>query len=345
MITGAVFDLVKLGGQGIDVRQLHLTNDAALIDLFYTSSEPYSFLGTSSWGKYATEYFRESIGSLEYHTYGFFVGKELTAIWSFLSLIGKDNSIISSPNDPIWPPVFTRITPKKHRRLIIQSVLDFAKMNSDQWYSIEELDTTQDLSEWQRQSLLLGAIPHTRYDLLVDLTMSTDEVWSKIRKSYKPLINKAKETWESEIITRPSENEWKEFSNFHEVVSGRQTRSLQTWEIQRQWIWEGSAFAIFLRDSHNKLIGAGLFTHNQHQANYFTGVYDRTLFDQPVGHLVQWEAILELQRRGVATYRIGERSYVGLLLAPTDKDLAISFFKEGFATKTAPSSLLIHKCK
>ena len=91
MITGAGFDLVKLGGQGIDVRQLHLTNDAALIDLFYTSSEPYSFLGTSSWGKYATEYFRESIGSLEYHTYGFFVGKELTAIWSFLSLIGKDN--------------------------------------------------------------------------------------------------------------------------------------------------------------------------------------------------------------------------------------------------------------
>ena len=175
--------------------------------------------------------------------------------------------------------------------------------------------------------------------------MSTDEVWSKIRKSYKPLINKAKETWESEIITRPSENEWKEFSNFHEVVSGRQTRSLQTWEIQRQWIWEGSAFAIFLRDSHNKLIGAGLFTHNQHQANYFTGVYDRTLFDQPVGHLVQWEAILELQRRGVATYRIGERSYVGLLPAPTDKDLAISFFKEGFATKTAPTSLLIHKRK
>ena len=78
MITEPVFDLVKLGRQGIDVRQLHLTNDANLIDLFYTSSEPYSFLGTSSWGKYATEYFRDSICELECHTYGFFVAKQLS---------------------------------------------------------------------------------------------------------------------------------------------------------------------------------------------------------------------------------------------------------------------------
>ena len=342
MITDNDFHFTKLGGLELDVRRLHPSNDADLIEVFYRNSEPYSFFGTPSWGNYATEYFRDSIGNVEYHTYGFFVGKELIALWSCLTLAGKDNSIVSSQNNPIWPPVFTKIAPKKYRRLVIQSVLNFAQLNSGRWYSTEVLDTTQDLSEWQRQSLLLGAIPNIRYDLLVDLTMTAEEVWSKIRKSYKPLINKANETWGSEIITRPSESGWKEFSNLHEIVSGRQTRTLRTWEIQRQWIWKDTAFAVFLRDGHDKLIGAGLFTHNQHQANYFTGVYDRTLFDQPVGHLVQWKAILELQRRGVTTYRIGERSYAGLSQAPSDKDLTISFFKEGFATKTVPVSLLIH---
>lgn len=333
----------KLSEQGIDVKKLHPDNDAALIELFYTTSEPHSFLATSSWGTYAAEYFRESFSSLEYRIYGFFIGKEIAALWNVLTAPGRDNSIISSPNDPIWPPVFAKTLPKKQRRLIIQSVLDFATKNSDYWYSTEDLDTTQDLSEWQRQSLLLGAIPNTKYALIVDLSAKSEEVWSKIRKSYRPLINKAKATWGVEIITRPSKTDWRELSNFHELVAGRQTRSLETWEIQRQWVHEDKAFAIFLRDNQNKLVGAGLFTHNLHHANYFTGVYDRALFDQPIGHLVQWEAILELQRRGVTTYRLGERSFLGLLSTSTQKDLAISFFKEGFATRTVPVSLLIHK--
>jgi|688.fasta_scaffold228906_2 FemAB family protein len=336
-------DFVNLAKYGVDSREMHLENDAALMKEFYTNSEPHSFLTTQSWGKYAYEYFRDSIGELACHSYGFFVTNQLISIWNVLSLTSEHPSMVSSPNDPIRPPVFLKTGHTKYRKPVIQSVINFINRTTDQWYSIEEIDTEQDLSEWQRQSLLLGAIPQTRYDLLVDLTKPTDEIWSNIRKSYKPLINKAKNTWNFEVITRPSEDTWKEFSSFHELVSGRVTRSLRSWEIQRQWVCDDLAFAIFLRDNENKLIGAGLFTHNQHQANYFTGVYDRTLFDQPLGHLVQWEAILELQRRGVKKYRIGERSYSGLVPTPTEKDLTISFFKEGFATKTAPVSLLIHK--
>jgi lipid II:glycine glycyltransferase (peptidoglycan interpeptide bridge formation enzyme) len=100
---------------------------------------------------------------------------------------------------------------------------------------------------------------------------------------------------------------------------------------------------VYLRDQQDKLIGAALFVHNQSKANYFTGVYDRQLFDQPLGHLVQWEAILEMQRRGIGVYRIGERLFSGLIPHPSEKELSISLFKEGFTNKITPVSFLVHQ--
>jgi hypothetical protein len=71
-------DFADLGKYGVDAREMHLKNDAALLEVFYTNSEAHSFLTTQSWGKCAKEYFRDSIGELECHTYGFFVATQLS---------------------------------------------------------------------------------------------------------------------------------------------------------------------------------------------------------------------------------------------------------------------------
>ena len=251
--------------------------------------------------------------------------------------------IFSSYNDPISPPIFAPGTPASYLKTITRAVLDFANTNSGLWYSLERIESERTISEWQRQSLALGASPHLRYDLIVNLEMTSQEIWGGIRKSYKPLINRAKRLWTSEIIDNPDTGVWEEFSDLHQSVSGRLTRSLKTWEIQRQWVLSEVAFAVYLRDKENRLIGAALFAHNQSAANYFTGVYDRHLFDQPVAHLVQWEAILEMQRRRIRLYRIGERLYSGQMPTPSEKELTISFFKEGFASKISPTTLLSYK--
>ena len=63
-------------------------------------------------------------------------------------------------------------------------------------------------------------------------------------------------------------------------------------------------------------------------------IYDRALFDQPIGHLVQMLAIEEMKRRGIAWYRIGRRSYAGENPPPDAKEQNIGVFKEGFSTET-----------
>ena len=338
-----IFSSEDLASKAIEARVLNTAMDYNMIERFYASSESYSFLNTSRWGEYAEEYFRPTLGKTKHFVYGFFANNDLIAMWNYLATENKSFRIFSSYNDPISPPIFAPGTPTSYVKTITKAVLDFANNNSGIWYSQERIESERTISEWQRQSLALGASPHLRYDLSVNLDMTSQEIWGSIRKSYKPLINRAKRLWTQEIIDNPDTRVWEEFSDLHQSVSGRLTRSLKTWEIQRQWVLSGVAFAVYLRDEEKKLIGAALFAHNQDVANYFTGVYDRRLFDQPVGHLVQWEAILEMQRRRIRLYRIGERFYSGQMPVPSDKDLTISLFKEGFATKISPTTLLSHK--
>ena len=62
------------------------------------------------------------------------------------------------------------------------------------------------------------------------------------------------------------------------------------------------------------------------------GAEDRTLFDKPVSHVVQWTAIKHLKELGCRWHYVGQRFYPGDVVQPTEKELNIAYFKEGFAT-------------
>jgi hypothetical protein len=104
-----------------------------------------------------------------------------------------------------------------------------------------------------------------------------------------------------------------------------------------QWsmILAGSAFFVSLRDpSDRRLVGGGFFQYTRDEGLYAVGAYDRTLFDKPLGHIVQHVAIEMMQSLGLVWYRIGERPYIQDLPSPTPKQLAIGEFKQGFASHT-----------
>lgn len=172
-------------------------------------------------------------------------------------------------------------------------------------------------------------------DLYVDLSLPLEDIHGSIRKSYRALINKAEKLWQVKILDFVSKEEWDDYHKMHVEVAGRSTRSDETWDLQKKSINDGHGFLVKLSDDKDSFVGGGFFQYSRDECVYAVGVYDRSLFDQPVSHLVQWNAIKHMKELRLKWYKIGQRFWSGKtmsLVEPTEKELQISYFKEGFAT-------------
>jgi FemAB family protein len=188
------------------------------------------------------------------------------------------------------------------------------------------------LGEWYLQAVKSGAYASIRHDLFVDLRLPLENIWSSLRKSYKSLINSGSKIWINSIQKSGNEDIWEEFELLHREAAGRRTRSKKTWDIQHEAVASGQAFLVYLRDKNKRMVGGGFFHTSKIEGVYAVGAYNRSLFANPIGHIVQWEAIMEMKRRGLLWYKIGTASYSGDCPEPTEKERSISHFKEGFAT-------------
>lgn len=243
----------------------------------------------------------------------------------------------------VLPPVFAANTPVKIQKAIEDWCLSHIeegcrKRGMDHWECTETLFSLA-LPEWHKKLMDKGATLTARHELYMDLSEPYDVIKSRFRKSYKPLISKAESLWQSEIIAAPTEAEMEQFRQLHIETSGKETRSANTWEMQRQACLQGQGFVIFLRDDSDKLVGAALYQKSPSEAKYTVGVYDRSLFDQPVSHIIQTIAIQELQRRGIRWYKLGDRNYTQDDRDNSEKFEQIGFFKSGFG---ADLRILLH---
>lgn len=191
------------------------------------------------------------------------------------------------------------------------------------------------LSEWHQLQMSTGASVSLQHDLYVDLLMPIDQIWASFRKSYRPLINSGTKIWQIYIMNTSSLNQakWTEFRLLHQEVAGRVTRSIESWNKQFQMIVNSKAFFVYLQDpSSHRMVGGGFFQYTKHECLYAVGAYDRTIFDKPLGHVVQYIAINEMRKLALSWYKIGRRFYKQDSPIPTSKELAISEFKQGFST-------------
>lgn len=189
------------------------------------------------------------------------------------------------------------------------------------------------LSHWHRLLMEAGASLHCRHRAQADLTMDASCYHSTLRKSYKALINTASKHWTAHIDATGNRAEFKRFETLHLEVAGRRTRSEESWEKQFKAIADSEAFAVYLNDSAGKLVGASLFIHSRDEALYAIGAYDRKLFDKPLAHLSLYEAMTYARQRAIRRLILGDRPYPGDLAQPSEKELQIGFFKEGFASE------------
>lgn len=259
-------------------------------------------------------------------------------IWP-ITLSKQENSWnISSHGMPIMPPLFVDQCPSSIIKKLTKNCLDVLNYFAIQfelknWVSSFGFIERMHCSDWELLLMRDGAYCEVHHELYIDLTKSLAEIKASFRRSYRSLVNSGEREWTVDVLRAPGNHKiWSEFRCLHAEVSGRVTRCSESWDQQYTALQRGEAFLIFLRNSNGRMVGGGYFMNSDDEGVYAVGAYDRNLFHKPLGHVVQYKAIDELKNRGCRWYRLGRRIFSSSTPSPSDKDLSIAHFKEGFAT-------------
>ncbi len=173
----------------------------------------------------------------------------------------------------------------------------------------------------------------------IDLNSSESTILKNIRKSYRSLIN-----WgEREIkIVRvdqmnPDIDLFEKFRAFHIGVSGKETRSKKTWDLQFEMIKTGKAF-LDLGFLQNQLVSGSLILYGTSEAYYGVAVNDRKLMgsNKSLGHSTLYRSIILAKSLGLKIFNLSSIYYPGM----NEKEKHIAVFKKGFSSNVE-SSLII----
>lgn len=224
-----------------------------------------------------------------------------------------------------------RNTTKKHLQKLFAAYPDAT-------FEFEEYPSAQGLSPVATTLLDGGVKPENTYSTTIPLSYPENTLWSHIRKSYKPLIHKGEREFQCRLVDAATvtTQDIEAFLCLHATVSGRSTRSHDSWLRQLEAIKSNEAFAVFLL-LNGELIGASYFICGLRRCYYGVGAYKRELFDRPIAHVALWQAIREAKRRGCAFFDMGRwhTHFCGV----SEKEQNISHFKRGFGG-IAETSLL-----
>ena len=280
------------------------------------------------------------------------VNKKPVALWPLSINALNTCPYVGCPGGFVSKPYFHNLTPfllqSKITKACYNACLELASFCNQENFVSNCFDPSSlKVSSWQIYAMQLGASCSIKHEALVDLNYSLEEIRANFRKSYKSLINRSEKLWYSYVapLSNISE-EWAKFKDLHYQVSTRKTRSDHSWSLQKNAVLnnEGFLVVVYKKDANYRtLIGGGFFMASSSEASYAVGAYDRTLFDQPVSHIVQLRAIEELKNRNCEWYHIGRCYFPGDIPTPEKKELSISLFKSGFANHFSCSYLLTHK--
>lgn len=294
---------------------------------------------------YYMSYYAPTLSEIEDLSVILFHNNQPSGIWPLSA--SKIDGIweIGSNGSLVMPPCFVMGLASKSAKVIIakmQGVLDSfsEKFGCGFWESSISFSETSSISDWHDRILRRGGLCTLQYEMYLDLSRDLIEIKSAFRKSYKALINTGSRMWQIGVMVDEGRDVWDEFRQLHLFVSGRATRSLDSWDRQYHAICNGGAFLVYLRNEVGRMVGGGLFQITRDEGLYAVGVYDRNLFDKPLGHVVQYRAIEEMKRRGLRWYKLGARPYPSDHPTPSEKVLSIADFKQGFSSHTFPRYLI-----
>tara|TARA_B100000315_G_C14583611_1_gene591784 strand:- start:2413 stop:3420 length:1008 start_codon:yes stop_codon:yes gene_type:complete len=194
-----------------------------------------------------------------------------------------------------------------------------------------------ELSTLSRYLLANGASEASVFSQVIDLVKEEADIKSRVRKSYRSLINWGKRELMPKVFGS-GQLTWEQMDAFRQLhirEAKRETRSKKSWERQFEMVEAEQAFVV-LGHLEGELVSAGLFMHSQTNCYYGISASRRDLFDKPLFHSLMWTAILHAKQLGCRWFESGKQIYPNQFedKPPSLKELGISEFKAGFGGDT-----------
>lgn len=174
---------------------------------------------------------------------------------------------------------------------------------------------------------------------IIDLRKPKDILWGNVRKSHKTRIKSAMGKYEVVVMdsNNITGNSFSEFKKLYFLASGRHIYNDSEWDVLRDVIKRDQG-VMALAKLDNEAIGVCFFTHLNGKVYYSLAAnhpqYEKDYF---IGHLLIWKAVEYYRERKFMFLEMGWQFYPGQLLEkPTDKEINISQFKNGFGGSCFP---------
>ncbi len=213
--------------------------------------------------------------------------------------------------------------------LIKKNLLSHEKIFS---LGVSELEITNAISEKINPKLI------TEHQF-IDLDDSEEKIFKNLKSNLRYEINKTKKNKDIQVKIINKENYSKnlifEMMETHSIVSGRQTRSKDTWLINEQMILQNQGF-ISVVYYKSKAVSYSFFFHNSRMIYYFSSATLREYFKYSgISHLSLWEAILYAKKIYIKKFNLGLTNYLYTRndVNISSKEKNIAFFKSRYCGK------------
>jgi len=244
-------------------------------------------------------------------------------------------------------PLFSRDISHKRRHKVetyfFELLNEYAKV-----YKIKKIcfliDPLCQIFEEERYNYLnkYGFFDCSMQTRIIDLQQSVEELWSKIRKSIKPMINKQYKVYKISVIdsncdTKIIEEKHKVYKELHHKTAGRITRPLQTFDLQLEMLKNNESFMIEVLYK-GRTVCINYFIHSKYSGYYASSADDPDFkAEVSTNHALQWQAIKHLKKLGAKYFEL-DNQYFGeqIFEHPSAKEINISIFKSAFGGKNVP---------
>ena len=165
-------------------------------------------------------------------------------------------------------------------------------------------------------------------ETIIDLTLPLEKIYSQLNKSHRWNVNKGRRQLNYYIYDYKNypDNEIFEMMDMHKNVSGRQTRSNLSWEINERMIKNNNGFLIKTK-LHKLTISYSFFFHDENSCVYFSSCTLRDYFKYSVNHFSIWNAITHCKSLGIKTFFIGRSKTLYINEVQDEKEKSIEEFK------------------
>ncbi len=320
----------------------------------------YSDIGVERWDDYClnsdSAWFVHTSGWLDYtlnmrfeknsinHSFAVLENNKITALVPLVeeNIYGKDYREIGFAgfNNPY--PAFDNNIGEKNRKKIEKIIFEKVKDIKVDYISFYLCPLTDDITG---NAMVLN--PLNRFGFndvsistnILCLNESEETLFRNIGEGHKRNIKTAvKKGFSVEIIDVDNydQDKFEIYKNLHFTAAGRKTRSDETWVIMSDWIKSGVSILALLQIDSQYVAAAFVNTYKK-KAYYQSGAILPAVNKEKGGHIIHWEIIKFLKKKGYSYYETGWNWYPNISQeVADDKMLNISRFKAGFGADIYP---------